>query len=261
MKISRLFLYGSIGSLLLVAGCSQKSPQSGPQTTQPQPPTAIFKVDADTAASIKGTIHYTGAKPAPKRIDMSEDPACFEANHGKRVFEESLLIGHGNTLANAFVYIEKGLEGKNFAVPQTPVVIDQRGCWFHPRVIGLQTNQPFQVVNSDPITHNIHPMAHLNREWNHSQGPGDSPLNRKFAKPEIMIPVKCNIHSWMHAYIGVLDHPYFAVSKEDGAFDIPNLPPGTYTLAVWHEKLGTLEQQITINPGQDAVVDFTYKGK
>jgi hypothetical protein len=104
-------------------------------------------------------------------------------------------------------------------------------------------------------------MAHLNREWNHSQGPGDSPLNRKFVKPEIMIPVKCNIHSWMHAYIGVLDHPYFSVSKEDGVFDIPNLPPGTYTLAVWHEKLGTLEQQITVNPSQSAVLDFTYKGK
>jgi hypothetical protein len=261
MKISRLFLHGSIGSLLLVAGCSQKSPQSGPQATPLQPPTAIFKVDAATAVSIKGTIHYTGAKPAPKRIDMSEDPACVEANHGKRVLEQSLLIGRGNTLANAFVYIEKGLEGKNFAVPQTTVVIDQRGCWFHPRVIGLQTNQPFQVVNSDPITHNIHPMAHLNREWNHSQGPGDSSLNRKFVKPEIMIPVKCNIHSWMHAYIGVLDHPYFSVSKEDGVFDIPNLPPGTYTVAVWHEKLGTLEQQITINASQNAVVDFTYKGK
>jgi hypothetical protein len=192
---------------------------------------------------------------------MSEDPACVEANHGKRLFEDFLIVGHGNTLSNAFVYIEKGLEGKNFAAPQTPVVIDQHGCWFHPHVIGLQTNQPFQVVNSDPVTHNIHPMAHLNREWNHSQGPGDSPLNRKFVKPEIMIPVKCNIHSWMHAYIGVLDHPYFSVSKEDGVFDISNLPPGTYTVAVWHEKLGALEQQITINPGQTAVVDFTYKGK
>jgi Carboxypeptidase regulatory-like domain len=259
MKISRPFLCGFIGSLFLVAGCSQRSPQST-QTTQAQPP-VIFKVDPASAASIKGTIHYNGAKPIPKRINMSEDPACVEANHGKRIFNESLLVVHGNTLANAFVFIEKGLEGKNFAVPQTPAVIDQRGCWFHPRVIGIQTSQPFQVVNSDPVTHNIHPMAHMNREWNHSQGPGEPPLNRKFAKPEIMIPVKCNIHSWMHAYIGVLDHPYFAVSNENGVFEIPNLPPGTYTLAVWQEQLGKLEQQIAINSGQIAVVDFTYKGK
>ena len=261
MKISRLFLHGFLGFLFLLAGCSQKTPQNAPQTAPAQPPVAIFKVDPATAASIKGTIHYTGIKSAPKQIDMSEDPACVEANHGKRVLDESLLVGHSGTLANAFVYIEKGIEGKNFAVPQTPAVIDQRGCWFHPRVIGLQTNQPLQVVNSDPVTHNIHPMAHLNREWNHSQGPGDPPLNRKFVKPEIMIPVKCNIHSWMHAYIGVLDHPYFSVSKEDGVFEIPNLPPGTYTLAVWHEQLGTLEQQITVNPSQNAIVDFTYKGK
>jgi len=261
MKISHLFLHGSLGSLLLVAGCSQKPRQSASQTPPTQQPIAIFKVDPATAASIKGTIRYTGIKPVPKRIDMSEDPACVEANHGKRAFDESLLVGRGGTLANAFVYIEKGLEGKNFAAPQAPAVIEQRGCWFHPRVIGLQTSQPFQIVNSDPVTHNIHPMAHLNREWNHSQGPGDPPMNRKFIKPEIMIPVKCNIHSWMHAYIGVLDHPYFSVSRDNGAFEIPNLPPGTYTLAVWHEQLGTVEQQITVNPGQNGIVDFTYKRK
>ena len=122
-------------------------------------------------------------------------------------------------------------------------MIDQRGCWFHPHIIGIQTNQPLQIVNSDPSPTTFIPWRDLNREWNHSQGPGDSPLNRKFVKPEIMIPVKCNIHSWMHAYIGVLDHPYFSVSKEDGIFNIANLPPGTYTLAVWHEKLGTLSNR------------------
>ena len=112
------------------------------------------------------------------------------------------------------------------------------GCWFHPRVLGIQTGQILKVVNSDPVTHNIHPMAEINREWNHSQGAGDPPMARKFIKPEIMIPVKCNIHSWMHAFIGVLDHPYFAVSKDDGTFEIKNLPPGTYTIAVWQENLG-----------------------
>jgi plastocyanin len=193
-------------------------------------------------------------------IDMSSDPACVEAHHGK-AYDESLVVSSNGSLGNAFVYIEKGLEGKNFEVPSTPVTIDQRGCWFRPRVLGVQTGQVLQVVNSDPVTHNIHPMAEVNREWNHSQGPGDAPLSRKFLKPEIMIKIKCNIHSWMHAFIGVVEHPYFAVSKDDGSFEINNLPPGTYTLAVWQENLGTQEQQITVTPHSTAVTKFTFKGK
>jgi hypothetical protein len=118
-----------------------------------------------------------------------------------------------------------------------------------------------QVINSDPVTHNIHPMAMTNREWNHSQGAGDPPMNRKFLQPEVMIPVKCNIHSWMHAYIGVLENPYFNVSGEDGSFTIANLPAGTYTLAVWQEKLGSQEQQITVAPHVATAVDFRFQAK
>jgi hypothetical protein len=128
-------------------------------------------------------------------------------------------------------------------------------------VLGIQTGQPLQIVNSDPVTHNIHPMAQVNREWNHSQGPGDPPVIRRFTKSEVMVPVKCNIHSWMHEFIGVLDHPYFAVSNSDGNFEIRNLPAGTYTLAIWQEKLGTQEQQVTISPQSETVADFTMRGK
>jgi carboxypeptidase family protein len=191
---------------------------------------------------------------------MSNDPACVEAHHGKAV-DESLLVSPKGDLADVFVYIKRGLEDKKFEAPSTPVVIDQSGCWFHPRVLGVQTNQPLKIINSDPVTHNIHPMAEINREWNHSQGPGDAPLNRKFVKPEIMIPVKCNIHSWMHAYIGVVDNPYFAVSDKDGSFEINNLPPGTYTIAFWQERLGNQEQEITVAPNQHATVNITFKGK
>ncbi len=227
---------------------------------QSQPAPQYFKVDPATAGSIHGAIHFTGSRPAPKLIDMSEDPACVEAHKGKP-HDESLVLGPHGAVANAFVYVEKGLEGKTFEAPTTPVLIDQRGCWFRPRVVGIQVGQPLQVVNSDPVTHNIHPMAAMNREWNHSMGPGDDPITRKFTKPEIMIPVKCNIHSWMHAYIGVLDHPYFATTGEDGSFTLPNLPPGNYTVAVWQEKLGTLRRQITVTSGQNSAADFTYKGK
>jgi plastocyanin len=244
----------------LVAGCSGKPKPEQPSAAKSEPGPVYFTVDPATAGSITGRIRFTGKKPAPKVIDMSEEPACVEAHHGK-AYDESLVVSKNGGLANAFIYIKAGLAGKTFQVPAEPVTIDQSGCWFGPRVLGIQTGQTFKVVNSDPVTHNIHPMAEVNRGWNHSQGAGDPPLTRKFIKPEIMIPVKCNIHSWMHAFIGVLDHPYFAVSKDDGTFAIRNLPPGTYTVAVWQEKLGTQEQQVTVGPQGSAEANYTFKEK
>ena len=184
----------------------------------------------------------------------------MEAHHGK-AYDESMVVNPNGDLANAFIYIKSGLEGKTFEVPATPVTIDQRGCWFHPRVMGIQTGQTLKVTNSDPVTHNIHPLAQINREWNHSQGAGDPPIARKFIKPEIMIRVKCNIHSWMHAFIGVVDHPYFAVTGEDGTFEMKNLPPGEYTIEAWQEKLGTQEQKITVTPSGKTEINFTFKGE
>lgn len=258
MRQIRLLPYMSLSLVLVSGGCSSKAPSNKVPEMPAQATVSYFKVDPATAGSISGKIAYSGKHPARTMIDMSEDPACVAAHRGK-VLDESIVTGSG--LANVFVYIKSGLEGKTFAVPSEPVVIDQSGCEFHPHVFGVQVNQPVQITNSDPVTHNIHPMAEVNREWNHSQGPGDPPLNRKFIKPEIMIPVKCNIHGWMHAYIGVLDHPYFSVSKDDGSFEIKNLPPGTYTLGTWQEKLGTQEQQITVSPSGKTIVNFTYKGK
>jgi hypothetical protein len=261
MSLIRAFQVCSFGCIIALAtGCSGKAKTDQPATPVTPPAPAYFHVDAATAGSVTGSIHYTGKKPARKLIDMSEDPACVAA-HKDKAYDESLVVDSKGNLGNAFVYISKGLEGKNFEVPAAPVTIDQRGCWFRPRVLGIQTRQVLQIVNSDPVTHNIHPMAMVNREWNHSQGPGDAPLSRKFTKTEVMIPVKCNIHSWMHAFIGVLDHPYFAVSRDDGSFEIKNLPPGTYTLSVWQENLGTQEQQITVAANGKADANFTFKSK
>jgi plastocyanin len=261
MRLRHLFHCCCFGvAVFLMIGCSGKAKTDLPVTPATQPAPVFFKLDPSTAGSITGSIHFTGKKPVRKTIDMSSDPACVEAHHGK-AYDESLVVSSNGSLGNAFVYIEKGLEGKKFETPSTPVTIDQRGCWFRPRVLGIQTGQVLQVVNSDPVTHNIHPMAEVNREWNHSQGPGDAPLSRKFLKPEIMIKVKCNIHSWMHAFIGVVDHPYFAVSKDDGSFEIKNLPPGTYTVAVWQENFGTQEQQVTVTPQGNTATKFTFKGR
>jgi plastocyanin len=245
-------------AIALLAGCSGTAPKE--QVTKEAPAPSYYKVDPATAGSLTGTIRFTGKRPAKKPVDMSNDPACVAAHHG-RPYDESLLVNPRGELANVFIYVKSGLAGKTFETPGAPAVIDQKGCWFSPRVTGIQTGQTLEVTNSDPVTHNIHPLAQINREWNHSQGQGDAPLARKFLKPEIMIRVKCNIHSWMHAFIGVVENPYFAVSAPDGSFAIPNLPPGDYTIEAWHETLGTQEQKITVGPSGKAVADFTFKGE
>lgn len=247
-----------VATIVLPIGCAPGVNKTVPRSQDAAVP--AFHVDPTTAGSISGTIRYIGRMPTPKRIDMSEDPACVEAHRGKAV-DESLAVSPKGSLANAFIYVKAGLEGKRFETPSTPVVIDQNGCWFRPRVLGIQTNQILQVTNSDPVTHNIHPLAQANREWNHSQGAGDAPLARRFIRPEVMIRVKCNIHSWMHAYIGVVDNPYFAVSKEDGTYSIPNLPPGTYTIEIWQEGLGTQERQVTVAPHSNTLANVTFKGQ
>ena len=261
MKLMRQFWKScTLLALAFAVGCSPSANKSAPPAgqTQQQLPQA-FHVDPATAGSISGTIRFTGKRPAAKKIDMSNEPACVAAHKGRAV-DESLIVSPSGELANAFIYVKAGLEGKRFETPSTPVVIDQNGCWFKPRVLGIQVGQALQVTNSDPVTHNIHPIAQVNREWNHSQGAGDPPITRKFLKPEIMIPVKCNIHSWMHAWIGVVDSPYFAVSKDDGTYTIANLPPGTYTIAIWQETLGTEDRPVTIAPRSNAVENFTLKG-
>ncbi len=172
-----------------------------------------------------------------------------------------MVVSPNGALANVFIYIKSGLEGKTFEVPAAPVTFDQRGCAFHPRVTGIQTGQTLQVTNSDPVTHNIHPLPQNNREWNHSQGAGDAPLARKFMRPEVMIRVKCNIHSWMRAFIGVVEHPYFAVTGPDGTFEIPNVPPGEYLIEAWQETLGTQEQKITVAPSGKIEINFVLKGE
>jgi plastocyanin len=244
----------------MLAGCSGTGTKEPTPQSKKEPAPSYFKVDPGTAGVLKGRIRFTGRKPARTRIDMSGEPACVEAHHGT-AYDESVVVNPNGTLANVFVYIKSGLEGKTFEVPTTPAVIDQRGCWFHPRVLGIQTGQTLQVTNSDPVTHNIHPLAQINREWNHSQGQGDAPLARKFIKPEVMIRVKCNIHRWMHAFIGAVDNPYFAVTGSDGTFQIRNVPPGDYVIEVWTETLGNQEQKISVSPAGEVETNFTFKGE
>jgi hypothetical protein len=241
--------YVLIAAALALAACGPAPQPAAPTAEAP----VYFQPDPATAGVIKGKIQLTGRKPAPKLVSLDADPACAKLHAGGR-------IAHDNGLANVFVYLKTGLEGKTFAVPAEPVVIDQKGCWFAPRVIGIRKGQPFRVTNSDPVTHNIHPQPRSNRDWNQSQAPGDPPLARKFTAPEIMIPVKCNVHNWMRAWIGVVEHPYFTVTGADGSFEIRNVPPGLYTVEAWQEDLGfaTLPVKLSASATQD--LTFIFKG-
>jgi hypothetical protein len=229
---------------VLLAGCSQK-------------PSNVI-VDP---ATISGVVTFTGTIAKPAHIDMDQDPACSKLYPGGGRDEEEVVVADNQALANAFVYIKTGLEGRQFTPPAQPARIDQKGCWFGPRVTGVMTGQSLEVTNSDPVTHNIHPQPKANREWNQSMAPEDGPIRRKFATPEVMIRVKCNVHKWMRAGSGVLPHPYYAVTGPDGKFTIPNLPPGRYTLVAWHEKLGTLEQVIDVAPQATVQLPMSFKGQ
>ena len=254
----RYALLLSVTAGVIVTGaCSNSSTPETKSTKSTEQPVAYFKVDPSTAGTVTGKVEFTG-KTVRKKVDMEEDPQC-EKLHKTAVYDNSIEVGSKGALVNAFVYIKSGLEGKKFEPPSDPVVIDQRGCWFVPRVIGAQTGQKLNATNSDPVTHNIHPLAKVNREWNQNQPEGAPPAIATLKLPEIMIRVKCNIHPWMRAWIGVVDNPYFAVTGEDGTFQFKNVPPGTYTVEAWQESLGTQDQQVTIAASGTAAADFKFK--
>ena len=190
---------------------------------------------------------------------MDADEACQQAHAASPAYNEPVLTGAKGGLANAFVYIQAGLEDKKFEPPKESVSIDQNGCLFLPPVIGVRAGQPLEMKNSDRVSHNIHFMPVNNREWNEQQSPGTPDVEHRFVRPEVMIPVKCNVHAWMHAWVGVVDNPYFAVTGPTGAFTLSNVPPGDYTIAVWHEKLGQQNRQVHLDASGKAVVTFIYR--
>jgi|SRR6516164_6191755 hypothetical protein len=212
---------------------------------------------ADAPAALTGVVKFEGTAPKPSRIDMSADPLCAKA-HPTPATTEDIVVGTNGGLANVVIYVSDGLAGRTFQPPQQPAVIEQKGCQYKPHVLAMQTSQKLDVVNSDETTHNIHPTPNNNREWNMTQ-PHGVPLEQTFAREEIAIPVKCNVHPWMKGYIAVFKHPYFVVSDKSGGFDLKDLPPGSYTITAWQEKLGTLTQKITVGAGESKTLDFTFK--
>jgi plastocyanin len=251
--------YPAVSWLLLLASCNSAKPPEKKAVVEAPKPVEIFHVDPATAGVLRGTVTYAGAKPERKLIVMDSDAGCLQAHAGHPVPEDSIATGKGGALANAFVYIQSGLEGKKFEPAEGPVVLNQHGCMFEPRVLGMRAGQTMDVRNSDPVSHNVHPKPTNNYDWNQQQSPGSPDLEHRFPRADVMIPVKCNVHSWMRAFIGVVDHPYFAVTGAGGTFVWKNVPPGDYTVAVWQEKLGEQKQTVHLAASGTEEVNFTYR--
>ena len=239
-------------SVVIIAASAGSLLAGGPRSAR-----FAWASPAPSGATIKGTVKFQGTVPKPNHIDMSADPKCVQAHPGGGTSEDILADSSGG-LRNVIVYVSQGLGDTKFEPPQEPAVIEQKGCTYKPHVVTVRANQELKVLNSDNTTHNIHPMPNNNRELNQSQAPG-APFSMTFAREEIAIPVKCNIHPWMHSYIAVFKHPYFAVTDNDGTFEIPNLPQGSYTITAWHEKLGTTFQKVTVGESETKTVDFVFK--
>ena len=254
MKARSLYFVLAIALAFSVTACGNKEEEK-PAATAP----ASAPVDPATAGSITGSVKLEGAAPKAQRIRMDAEPNCAKL-HSSPVMSDEYVVGDKGGLGNVVVYVKDGLGNRTFDTPKEAVVLDQNGCMYVPHVIAVQVGQPVEIVNSDPTTHNVHPVPSNNQEWNKSQPPKAEKITQTFAREEIAIPVKCNVHPWMKSYIAVLKHPYFKITGKDGAFEIKNLPPGEYTLVAWHGVLGpSAEQKVTIGAKETKTVDFTFK--
>src|SRR2546421_6431449 len=209
------------------------------------------------SASVRGVVKLEGTVPKGKPISMAADPSCAKL-HSAPMLSQDVVADAKGGLQNVIIFVADGLADRAYDPTSEPAVIEQKGCMYQPHVIAMHANQKLEVINRDPTTHNIHPIPANNREWNKAEPPG-AKVEDTFAREEIAIPVKCNVHPWMKAYIAVFRHPYFSVSNQDGAFSVKNLPPGNYTISAWQEKLGTVTQKVTVAGGEAKALDFTFK--
>jgi len=241
--------------LAALGACSGGDSSKSAEPSSPAAAPDAKKVDEGTASTIKGKVLFEGTAPENPILKTSSDPACGSAE----LRAESYLVDNGN-LQNAFVYIKDGLGNKYiFDTPTEPVKLDQKGCRYTPHVVGVRVTQPLEVSNSDETLHNVHGMPQTNREFNQGQPIVGMKNTVTFTSPEVMIPFKCDVHSWMSAYVGAVSHPYFAVTGKEGTFELKTVPPGTYTIEAWHEKLGRQTQSVTLGEKDSKEVNFTFK--
>jgi plastocyanin len=213
---------------------------------------------AFAASTINGTVTYAGTVPTLKPITMDADPACAKMHSGP-VPNEMLVLGNGNTMGNIMVWVSKGLPaGKTYPAPKTPVVLDQKGCQYHPHVMGIMVGQPYRILNSDGVLHNVHALPKINPAFNRAMPPTVKEASASFSKPEELFQIKCDVHPWMHAYVTAFTHPFFSVTGTDGKFTISGLDPGTYEITAWHERLGTQTATVTVGANDTKAQNFKF---
>ena len=217
------------------------------------PAAAPISVDPALVGAIHGVVRFGGTPPAPKELTL---PASCP--HDGPVYDGAVLVADGK-LQNAFVWISEGLSGWSEPPPQAEVVIDQQGCTYAPRVLGAQVGQPITFVNSDPVMHNVHSYADHNDSFNAPMPNKQQRLTRTFANAEVMVHMKCDVNPWMRSFIGVVPHPYYAVTGSNGEFTFDHVPPGAYTIEAWHEVYGRQTQKVTLGAKGAIAADFTFK--
>jgi plastocyanin len=241
--------------------CGGGSQQTSSTSAAPASPVVAGgqKVDMSTAGDVTGTVMLDGVAPKNEAIRMNADPVCVKQAKGTQTQETFIVGSDGKTLGNVFVYVKDGLGNFVFDPPTETAKIDQKECRYHPHVFGMRVGQALEIVNSDPTLHNIHAIPKANQEFNNGQPIQGMKMNHTFTSKEVMVPFKCDVHGWMNAYVGVMDNPYYAVTGEDGKFTLKSLPPGTYTIEAWHEKLGTATQTVTLAQKGTQDISFTFK--
>jgi plastocyanin len=232
--------------------------ESAPAASAAPAAPAAASAPAAGGATLTGKVAFVGTAPANESIKMEADAFC-KAAHSGPVYTQDVEVNSNGTLKNVFVYVKEGVTG-NYPAPTTPVVLDQQGCRYHPHIFGIQAGQPLKIVNSDGTLHNIHALPKINAEFNLGQPFKGMETIKKFDKPEMPVRFKCDVHKWMGAYAGVVNNPFYAVTNDQGTFEIKNLPPGTYVIEAWQEKYGPQTQTVTISGSEAKTVDFSFKG-
>ncbi|MFO0980887.1 MAG: carboxypeptidase regulatory-like domain-containing protein [Planctomycetota bacterium] len=258
------WIAGIVWIWLVAAACGGSNPggeaKKSDTAAPPAPSSQASRKPWDPAkgtATIKGVVKWSGALPTRRVMDMAADAKCKEA-HAEPVLDESTVVNANGTLKNVFVWVKTGLEAFEFAPPTEPVVLDQKGCMYHPHVVGIQVGQPLVIRNSDSLLHNIHGYPTKNKTFNVGQATQGLEHKLTFTAPEVMIRVKCDVHGWMSSHIGVVPHPFFAISGEDGSFTIAHLPAGSYGVEAMHELLKDKSQAVELKDGETKEIEFTF---
>lgn len=238
--------------LAVTAACGGGGTSTAPAAGTPA------TIDPATTGTVTGRVTLQGTPPPARVVRVDGDKTCASIVPGAQHTIPAYVVGDGGGLGNVFVYVKSGLEGRSFPVPPEPVVLDQQKCWYTPRVVGVRVGQAFQVLNSDPLLHNVRAQAEINQPFNQGQPVQGVRFNHTFSTEEVMVPIKCDVHAWMNAWVGVVNHPFFAVTGPDGAFSLPHLPAGTYTVEAWHEAAGTTTGAVTVTPQGTATLALSF---